>query len=151
MITMKSENEGRNERMIERVSKTVKTDTTDVRGISIHPLDPEDMNVDRVHEIIPKSLLNLLKTICGDSKRVQSIAQEIVSAGKKQMLKNTCLGISLINSLRLKGFIMNMNNFGHSISYDDVQRIETTWASSIIESGDAYAILPSNTVSILCT
>lgn len=44
-----------------------------------------------------------------------------------------------------------MNNLGHSISYDDVQRIETTWASSIIELGDGYATLPSNTVSGLFT
>ena len=44
-----------------------------------------------------------------------------------------------------------MSKLGHSVSYDDVQRIETSWASSVLESGDGYATLPSNTVKNVFT
>ena len=148
-IASTPESEGRNDRMIERVGQLVKQDIADIRGISIHPLDPEDINENKVDEIVPESLLHLLQSICGDSRKVKSIAQDIVSAasnGKKRMPMNVGLGISLKNSLRSKEYITKLNNLGHSISYDDVQRIETTWASSIIDSGEGYATLPSNTV-----
>ena len=148
-ITSTPKSEGRNDRVIERVGQLVKQDIADIRGISIHPLDPEDINENKVDEIVPESLLHLLQSICGDSRKVKSIAQDIVSAasnGKKRMPKHVGLGISLKNSLRSKEYITKLNNLGHSISYDDVQRIETTWASSIIDSGEGYATLPSNTV-----
>ena len=92
--------------------------------------------------------------MCGDSDKVQSIAQDIVSAasnGKKRMPKNVGLGVSLKNSLRSKEYITHLNQLGHSVSYDDIQRIETTWASSKLDSGDGYATLPTNTVSGLFT
>ena len=76
-----------------------------------------------------------------------SIAQYIISLssrGKKKMPKNVSLGISLKNSLRSKEFIIYLNNLGHSISYDDVQCIETTWANDILTCGDGYATIPSN-------
>ena len=148
------ENEGRDKRMVERAGQIIKADIADVRGINIHPLDQEDITDKKVKELIPASLLNLLEEICGDSSKIKSIAQDIISAatnGKKRMPKNVGLGVSLKNSLRSKEYITHMSKLGHSVSYDDVQRIETSWTSSVLESGDGYATLPSNTVKNVFT
>ena len=42
-----------------------------------------------------------------------------------------------------------LNNLGHCVSYDDILRVETTWESNIIESGDGYATIPSNIIPCL--
>ena len=60
------------------------------------------------------------------------------------MPKHVGLAISLKNCLRSKEFITILNNLGHCLSYDDVLRIDTTWASDIIERNDGYATLPTN-------
>ena len=86
--------------------------------------------------------------------KVMSIAQDIISLnsnGKKRMPKNVGLGLSLKNSTRSKEFITYLNNLGHSISYDDVLRIDTTWATSILERGEGYATIPSNVFPLFFT
>lgn len=60
------------------------------------------------------------------------------------MPKQVGLGISLINSLRSKELITYLNNLDHSIWYEEVLRIEATWASNILEKGDGSAALPTN-------
>jgi len=60
------------------------------------------------------------------------------------MGKNVGLGISLKNSVCSKEFITNVNALGHCISYDDLLRIDTTWASSIVKSDNGYITLPNN-------
>lgn len=94
--------------MIERVAQIVKADISDVRGISIHPLDSEDIIDKKVNEIIPSSLLIFLRKYVGIRTKIQSIAQDIASAasnGKKRMPKNVGVGVSLKNSLRSKEYI----------------------------------------------
>ena len=83
-------------------------------------------------DIVPASLRELLLSICGKNRKIASITQDIVtlcSDGKKRMPKHVGLAISLKNCLRSKEFITILNNLGHCISYDDVLRIDTTWAN----------------------
>ena len=37
-----------------------------------------------------------------------------------------------------------LNKLGHCISYDDVERINTMWATSIIENDGSFATIPTN-------
>ena len=114
----------------------------DVQGINVHPLDPDNINHKKACEIVPQSLVELLEAICGKMVKVYSIAQDIITVAsnwKKRTPKSIGLGISMKNSLRSKEFRTILNNLGHAVSYGDVLRIETTWASSIIDSGDGYA------------
>ena len=96
---------------------------------------------------MPASLRELLLSIRGENRKIDSITQDIVtlcSDGKKRMPKHVGLAISLKNCLRSKEFITILNNLGHCISYDDVLRIDTTWATDIIKSNAGYATLPTN-------
>ena len=55
-------------------------------------------------------------------KNVLSIAQDIAlqSNGRKKMLKQVELAISMKSAIRSKEFIKYLNNPGHCISYDTV-------------------------------
>ena len=129
----------------------LKSEIENVEGIKIHPLNPEDMTSDSIENAIPEALKSFLNALCNGSvektTKIMSIAQDIISlnsGGRKRMPKNVALAISLKNSLTSKEFITYLNSLGYSISYDDVLRIETTWANQILSSGDGYATIPSN-------
>ena len=65
-ISSAPENEGCNERMIERLAQIVKAGICDVRGISIHPLNPEDIIDKKVNEKCgPRSVLEKFFPIQG--------------------------------------------------------------------------------------
>ena len=143
-----------NSRLFQRAAEIIKGDIEQIDGISIHPLNPDAVNFDKVKETVPSSLITLLDYICGRDIKNYSVAQDIVSIatnGKKRMPKNVGLAISLKNSLASKEFITYCNKLGHSISYDDVNRIETTWATSILSTNDGYATLPPITTMGLFT
>ena len=128
----------RTEQLIERVVGILKSDIQNVKGIPILPLDPEDISRETIESLVPHSLKSFLDKLCDNfgSKHGKVIAQDIISLnsnGKKRMPKNVGLGLSLKNSTRSKEFITYLNNLGHSISYDDVLRIDTTWVTSILE------------------
>ena len=141
----------RTDMLLERTAELLKVDISNTKGISTQPLDPMDITDERVIEIVPESLKTFLDKLCRacgkNNKKLLSISQDIItlfSNGRKRMPKQVGLGISLKNSLRSKEFITYLNNLGHSICYDEVLRIETRWASDILEKGDGFATLPSN-------
>ena len=111
----------------------------------IHAILPEV-----VSEKIPSSLKHFLKGMWGKAlnkeKKIVSIAQDIIflhSAGKK-MPKNVGLGLVLKRSIRPQELITLLNNLGHSVSYDNILRIDTTWAAGILEANDRYFPVPTN-------
>ena len=143
------------DKLLNRAADILIRDIRNVEGISINPLDPADISIDVVKNIIPKKLNDFLSHIClakrtkEKEKKVLSIAQDIVSlqsSGRKRMPKHVGLAVSLKNSLRSKEFIRYLNNLGHCICYDDVLRIDTSWAAGLIEEGDGYATIPTNIV-----
>ena len=137
--------------IILRAAELLINEIKDVEGISVHPLNPDDISQSTAENIVPDSLKEFLQSLCKvrevTNKKTMSIAQDIISlysGGKKKMPKNVSLGISIKNCLRSREFIKYLNNLGHCISYDDVLRIETTWTEEIIAAGDGYATIPSN-------
>ena len=145
-------------KILERAAEILKREIKSVDGISIHPLDPADISEVKIDALVPEMFKHFLNILCIGSiskkKKMLSIAQDIISlnsSGKKRMPKNVGLGVSLKNSTRSKEFISYLNSLGHSISYDDVLRIETTWATEVMESGDGYATIPSNISSNIFT
>ena len=140
-------------KILERAADILVAEIQKVEGISIHPLDPEDISNAVVSKLVPSPLKEFLRCLCGNSnekeKKISSVAQDIISlqsGGKKRMPKNVGLGLSLKNSVRSKEFITFLNNLGHCISYDDVLRIDTSWASGIIERDEGYATIPTNVI-----
>ena len=60
------------------------------------------------------------------------------------MPKNIGLGLVLKRSFRTRELITLLNNLGHSVSYDDIVRIDTTCAAGILEVNDGYSTVPTN-------
>ena len=139
-------------KILELAADILKSEIDKAIGISIHPLNPDVITDDNINAMIPSLLQKFLVLLCNcknerSNSKMWSIAQDIItlhSGGKKRMPKNVALGIAMKNTLRSKEFISYLNNLGHSISYDDVLRIETTWASDIIDSGAGFATIPHN-------
>ena len=76
-----------------------------------------------------------------------SIAQDIISLysnGKKRMPINIGLVLALKRSVRSKELITLLNNLGHSVGYNDILRIDTTWAAGNLEANDGYSAVPIN-------
>lgn len=142
------------EKLVSRVADMIIDEIRGIDGISVKPLDPKDITNEKVNNIVPCKLKTFLSRVCLErpdkEKKVLSIAQDIISLntnGRKKMPKQVGLAISLKASGRSKDFIRCLNNLGHCISYDDVLRIETSWAEGLIEEGDGYAMIPSNIVT----
>ena len=97
-----------NKKLFDRVAEIIKIDIRDCNGITIHPLDPNDISLKSIEDIGPASLRELLLSICGENRKIDSITQDIATLcadGKKRMPKHVGLAISLKNCLRSKEFI----------------------------------------------
>ena len=139
------------EKILQRAAVILLNEINEVETIPIHPLHPDDISAEKVATVVPQKLKKFLDLVCrgctNKDRKVFSIAQDIISVnsnGKKRMPKNIGLALSLKNSIRSKEFINYLNNLGHCISYDDVLRIETTWATALVEEGEGYATIPTN-------
>ena len=136
--------------ILKKAIQILSRDIDSTEGISIKPLNPSDVSLDLARTVIPVKLQTFLRDLCqledSDIKPL-SIAQDIIfikSKGRKKMPKHTGLAISLKSSIRSKEFITCLNKLGHSLSYDDALRIETTWASGLLEAEEGYTTIPSN-------
>ena len=75
-----------------------------------------------------------------------SLGQDIIfmaSRGKCKPPKHIGLNQALHQKTHSKDLVILVNRFGHGVSYEDVQRIDTCW-SEIQLSGDGF-IIPQNT------
>ena len=80
-----------------------------------------------------------------------SIAQDIISLysnGKKRMPINIGLVLALKRSVRSKELITLLINLGHSVGYNVILRIDTTWAAGNLETYDGYSTVPTNRENI---
>ena len=95
---------------------------------------------------------HFLKGICEEAsnkeEKILSIAQDIISLysnnDKKRIPKDIRLGLVLKRPVRLKELITLLNNLGHSVSYDNILRIDATSAAGILEPNDGYSTIPTN-------
>ena len=60
------------------------------------------------------------------------------------MFENIGLGLVLKRTVRSKELIKSLNNLGHSVSYGDILRIDTTWVAGICEANDGYSTASTN-------
>ena len=54
------------------------------------------------------------------------------------------LVLALKRSVRSKELITLLINLGHSVGYNDILRIDTTWAAGSLEANDGYSAVPIN-------
>ena len=139
------------EKLLRRTAETLLKDIGKIESIEINALNPENISNTAVEELIPQTLKSFLNRIrsntSGNDKNVSSIAQNITalqSNGRKKIPKQVELGTSLKSAIRPKELIKYLNNLGHSISYDNILRIDTLWAMGIMNEGEGYSTIPSN-------
>ena len=138
-------------KILKRATNILISDIENVEGVTIHLPDPRSISRVVVSEKVPTSLKHFLKGICGEAsnkeKKVLSIAQDIISLhsnGKKRMFENIGLGLVLKRTVRSKELVKSLNNLGHSVSYDDILRIDTTWVAGICEANNGYSTVSTN-------
>ena len=134
-----------------RAANILKAEMEGTSGIETFPLNPEDIEFEKVKELVPLNLIKFLKWSCGESdnkvRKIYSIAQTMIyvaSNGTKKMPKQVGIAVGMKNSSRSKEFITVLNRHGDSISYQDVLRVENYWANQLIETGSGYATIPTN-------
>ena len=58
-----------NNKLFTRVAEIVKGDIKDCNGISLHPLDPSDISLKNIEDLVPVTLSELLISICGENRK----------------------------------------------------------------------------------
>ena len=61
------------------------------------------------------------------------------------MAKHVAIGVAIKSALRSKEYITVLNKHAESISYHEVFAINSYWSNQLIEKGEGYATLPTNT------
>ena len=61
---------------------------------------------------------------------------------------NIGLVLALKRSVRSKELITLLINLGHSVGYNVILRIDTTWAAGNLETYDGYSTVPTNRENI---
>ena len=135
------------------VSSKVKMDIKNGVGHTTY----SGIDKDHTEEVVPQSLFLLLSMILGENEecdnhdRILNIAQDIVyaqSKGRKLTPKHIGLGVTLHHLTRSKQVIQLIHEAGHCISYEGVQRVDTSIAKSELSRymANGNMLVPSNLV-----
>ncbi len=146
----------------------LKQDVTNCEGLQINPLDTENLTLQKSKEIIPQSLYWFLRWIIerhdsdtehygdmsssctseADERHIMMIGQDIIhcgSHGRKKMPKHVSLGMTVRHLTGSKQIITILNRMGHSVSYDDIEVVDTSLAEEVLAQSEKYGVvIPSN-------
>ena len=138
----------------------------DTCGIQHQLLDPSDVTLEKVEKLIKDEMYSFLYWILSSNsltdndlidkssiresnntlhRYILSLGQDLVymsSRGKTRMPKHIGLSVTCHKMTQSKDIIRLLNRNGHSVSYDEVQAIDTTWALQQINEN--HIVLPSN-------
>ena len=135
-------------------------------GINHAPLDPADISLEQAYKIVPdelyKFLVWTLSTLppasiegvgsMADSdptlhRHVLAIAQDLMyikSKGRCRTPKHLGLSVTIHQATQSEDLVTFLNRHGHGVSYDEVRRVDTTWAET--QTSEADIVIPSNMV-----
>jgi len=144
-------------------AKILRRDCKKSLGLDTNFVLPSDINSTKASEVIPESVFMLLKhlldgdheqeplslTKCEASKettnrQILSIGQDILyttSLGKIQTPKHVGLATSIRHLTGSKKVITMLNRCGHTISYDQLERIDTAAA---LQQATQKTLIPTN-------
>jgi hypothetical protein len=81
-------------------------------------------------------------------RQILSIGQDLVyaaSRGKIRTPKHIALAMTTKHLTRSKELVTILNRAGHSVSYDEIQRVDTSMAEQIMDQyQDGNVVIPSN-------
>ena len=133
-------------------AKVLKQEIEKLSGLETLPLNPENISLAATQGVVPEHL----KRLCGASEhkllKILSIAQGIIlwvmMHSKRCQNKWDGLVVSLKAGLRSREYITLLNKFGESVNYHEVLGTDAYWAKQIVERGNGYATIPTNTVLV---
>ena len=139
-------------------------------GIGIYPLDPTDISLAGSSDIVASNLYTFLYWVLAPSslhsmpvdcinkddvkeqngtlhRHILSVGQDLVyiaSKGKCKTPKHVSVGVAMHQMTQSKDVIQILNRYGHCVSYDEVLRIDTSWADW--QLGENRTLVPANMV-----
>lgn len=148
-------------------ARNIKEDIKKCNGISIRPLNVDDVSLDSARRRIPPSLYWLVRlmltsddsgiedfdhpTPCTKTEKerqVISIAQDIIhcaSNARVKLPKQIGLAMTVRHLTGSKQLVTLLNRMGHSSSYDEVQAVDTSFATEVLAKMEAHGtVIPSN-------
>ncbi|MCG7875527.1 MAG: hypothetical protein N0C90_04285, partial [Candidatus Thiodiazotropha endolucinida] len=152
-------------RILYKAAMIIKADINTSSGISIQPLDVNDLTVKNCKEVVPESLYWLLRWVisvtdefdvnpapecknAADEKRIVMLGQDIVqcsSHGRIKTPKHASLAMAVRHLTGSKQLITILSRMGHCCSYDETEVIDTSLAmESLAKAEETGVVIPSN-------
>jgi hypothetical protein len=148
-------------------ARKIKEDIKKCNGIPIRPLNVDDVSLDSARRIILNSLYWLVRlmltsddngiedfdhqipcTKAEKERQILSIAQDIIhcaSNARVKLPKQIGLAMTVRHLTGSKQLVTLLNRMGHSSSYDNVQAVDTSFATEVLAKMEAHGtVIPSN-------
>ena len=145
----------------------VKEEIRKCSGITLRPLNVDDVSLESSRRIIPPSLYWLVRLMITsdesgvddfdhpcpcvkieDERRIISISQDIIHCASKARVKfpkQIALAMAVHHLTGSKQLVCLLNRMGHSSSYDELQAVDTSLAMEVLTKVETYeTVIPSN-------
>ena len=152
---------------IVNTARRVKEEIRKCSGITLRPLNVDDVSLESSRRIIPPSLYWLVRLMITsdesgvddfdhpcpcvkieDERRIISISQDIIHCASKarvKFLKQIALAMAVRHLTGSKQLVCLLNRMGHSSSYDELQAVDTSLATEVLAKVETYGtVIPSN-------
>ena len=150
------------------VTRRIKEDIRKCKGITLRPLNVDDVSLESARRIVPRSLYWLILLLISsdgpgkdfhfdkpttsvkteDDRRVLSIAQDIIhcaSNARVKLPKQVGLAMTIRHLTGCKQLVVLLNRMGHSSSYDEVRAVDTSLAKEVLAKVETSGtVIPSN-------
>lgn len=152
---------------IVNTARLVKEEIRKCSGITLRPLNVNDVSLESSRKIIPPSLYWLVRLMitsdesgvddfdqlcpCGkteDERRIISISQDIIHCApyaRVKLPKQIGLAMAVRHLTGSKQLVGLLNRMGHSSSYDEQQAVDPSLATDVLAKVETYGtVIPSN-------
>lgn len=150
-----------------RASQILQNDIKNCKGIYVTPLNSAEVSEETAYNMIPKDLYVFLKWIIEGynstvpihvyenikssnshtHRTILSCAQDILFAASQSRCrtpKHIGLATAVKHISGSKHLVTLLHHAGHAVSYDDIQRIDTSTAEHIMHKSNNGIIVPTN-------
>ena len=142
----------------------LKSAVRNAKSIDVQPLDVENLGLGHWNEQVPDEMYNFFHWVIADKvdisekpnrlpedeqlhRQVLSMAQDLIYArsnGRLKTPKHIAVGVSLHQMTQSREVVTLINKLGHCVSYQEVQRIDTSWTD--MQKSSDHPTVPLNMV-----
>ena len=142
-------------------ASVLRSSAKQTQGISVNPcVDSKDICNERATSLVPDNLYDFLsqvmtgktgnetKNVSEEHRRVLAVAQDVIytaTGSRCKSSKHVGIAMAVHHLTKSRQLLDMLHRQGHSLSYDEVLRIETATASTVMSSiAQDNAFIPSN-------